>query len=94
MIATEQDGPYKPNTDMFVVTYGNDTYPYQVTHRNEAPTLQVTLPLDVSVLEHVFPLVALQHKTLNGNISNNGSHWLVDVMGRIKSCPGMSHFIG
>ncbi|XP_041349628.1 uncharacterized protein LOC121368916 isoform X2 [Gigantopelta aegis] len=89
VIATEQDGPYRSNTDMFVVTYGNDTFPYQVTHRNEAPTLQVTLPRDVSVLEQVFPLVALQHKTLNGNISNNGSLWLVDVMGRTKSCPGL-----
>ncbi|XP_046543567.1 uncharacterized protein LOC124253779 [Haliotis rubra] len=89
VLATETEGPYEISSDLMVVTYLNDTFPYHVTHKNAAPHLEVSLPKEVSILASVFERVTLQHKTIRGSLVNNNTHWVVGVSGRVKTCPGL-----
>ncbi|XP_071116453.1 uncharacterized protein [Haliotis cracherodii] len=89
VLATEVEGPYKVSSDLMVVTYLNDTFPYHVTHKNAAPRLEVRLPKEVSIVASVFDRVTLQHKTIRADLVNNDTHWVVGVSGRVKTCPGL-----
>ena len=87
VIAGEHQSPYRPNHDLRAVAFHNVSTPFIITRLHQPPT--VTIAADRrSFLKAIFPAAIVKVDSLTGRMSQNSTHWTVEVMGSVQQCPG------
>ncbi|XP_069103594.1 uncharacterized protein [Argopecten irradians] len=86
VLATGSEDPYDPITDLHGKYLGNMSY--LITNFTTHPRVRIAVDKHVSLLSVLYPSTELIFSHLHGNITHNSSHWLVEVYGAIKTCPG------
>lgn len=86
VIATEFDGPYDENTELFALQLGDKSY--AVTNKSATPYIRIWINKDQSILKNLYPDSRLLEESFLGNLDHNSTHWVVNVSGELQSCPG------
>ncbi|KAK7482892.1 hypothetical protein BaRGS_00025925, partial [Batillaria attramentaria] len=87
MVDNQRQEPYTPDNDILAVAFQNKSLPFIITHPNHPPTVRITANKR-SFLRQLFPEAVLQEGSLSGNMRHNTTHWIIEVSGTVKECPG------
>lgn len=85
--------PYRPNHDLLAVAVSNSTTTFVVTRLHQPPTIKITAREGPhgsrgSFLRGLFPWAVLKAESLTGKMTQNQTHWTVEVEGSVEHCPG------
>ncbi|KAL8578327.1 hypothetical protein ACOMHN_031701 [Nucella lapillus] len=87
LITGQHQSPYSPDLQLMAVAFQNTSTPFIITRIHTPPTVRITTDRR-SFLKGIFPAAILTAGSLTGRMTQNETHWTVEVMGSVNKCPG------
>ena len=83
--AKSSEDPFTPIDGLSGTFMNNMTY--SVSNVSN-PLIQIVIDRHLSILGALYPKTELLFDSLQGNVEHNKSHWVINIQGKVKSCPG------
>lgn len=83
------DEPFDQYPGSVEFLHDNHSYVVSSEGTSDLPSIRIVVNRHKSLLESLFPMAKLVFNHLQGNITHNTTHWVMNVTGKIKECPGM-----
>ncbi|GFN75809.1 delta-like protein 2 [Plakobranchus ocellatus] len=87
LFTSNMENPYIERSG-FEATADDMSLPFTVRNKKMAPVVLATLDRDTSILQNLFQPARVLEESFRGDVTHNGSHWVVEVSGEVDVCPG------
>ncbi|GFR92591.1 delta-like protein 2 [Elysia marginata] len=87
LFTSEMENPYnrRRNLEAYVE---NNSLPYFMKSKETPPVVMATVSQDTAILRRLYVPVRLREESFRGDVTHNGSHWVIEISGEVTSCPG------